>query len=92
LTIGQPTTAPPVTFVEQAVWLTTPLVEQLLDGLLDPVSITLDALQLADATTRTRLVIDHSGPWLAVVRNGGRFHGLLNRDRVLESLAASTRF
>jgi hypothetical protein len=91
LTSAPPVTATPSTFFEQAVWLTAPMVEQLLDGLLDPVSITLEALQLADATTRTRLVIDHGAPWLAVVRNGGRFHGLLNRGRVLESLAASTR-
>jgi len=90
LTIGPPTTAPPVTFFEQAVWLTTPLIEQLLDGLLDPVSIALETLQLADATTKTRLVLDHRRPWLAVVRNGGRFHGLLDRSRVLESFAAST--
>ena len=75
------------TFFEHAEWLTTSLIEQIFDGLLDPVAISIDAWQLADMAARSRLVLEHQAPWLAIVRDGGRFHGLLSRGSALESLA-----
>jgi hypothetical protein len=89
-------TAPPAagesaTYFENAEWLTGSRIDALFDGALDVVSFQYDRFQLADAATRNRVVLTHAAPWLAVVRDDGRFLGLITRQRLLEDLTTAMR-
>lgn len=75
---------------EHAEWLNAPLVETLLAGALDVTAMTFEQFQLADRSTRVRIVVEHQGSWLPLVRTDGRFHGLIDRTRVIQSLAAGS--
>jgi hypothetical protein len=75
---------------ERAEWLNAPLVEKLLAGALDVEAMGFDAFQLADRNARVRAVVQHRGLWLPLVRADGRFHGLIDRMRVVQSLAVES--
>jgi hypothetical protein len=75
---------------EHAEWLDAPLLEKLLAGALDVEAMGFDAFQLADRSARVRAVVEHRGSWLPLVRTDGRFHGLIDRTRVVQSLAVGT--
>jgi len=72
---------------EYAEWVDVPLIEKLLAGALDDEAIQFDAFQFADRSARVRAVVEHQGHWLPLVRADGRFHGLIDRTRVVQSLA-----
>jgi len=80
----------PQGIVERAQWLDAPLTEKLLAGALDVEAMPFDAFQLADRSTRARVVVEHRGSWLPLVRADGRFHGMIDRTRVVQSLAAGS--
>ncbi len=77
------------TFFENAEWLDTALTEKLLEGVLDPIAMPFNEFQLADHAARTRIVFEHRAPWLSLVRADGRFHGLIDRSRMVEALAGT---
>jgi hypothetical protein len=81
---------PPSVF-ELATWLSVADVERMFDGVLDLVSIPFSDFQLADADARRRLIVEHEGPWIGLVRDQGRFHALVNRSRALENFVADGR-
>jgi hypothetical protein len=80
-TVPQPGETP--SLFELASWVDVLYIERLFDGALDVASIPYKDFQLADADTRRRLVLDHVGPWLPLVRDQDRFYGLVSRERLL---------
>jgi hypothetical protein len=78
-------TSPPV--FEYAKWIDTPLIEKLLEGALDNVAVPLTQFQFANREARLRIVFDHRGTWVPLVRADGRFHGWIDRRIVVETLA-----
>jgi hypothetical protein len=72
---------------ERANWIDAALVERILGGALDVDAIPVSQFQFADAKTRTRIVLEHAGPWVPLVGIDGRFRGWIDRSVAVESLA-----
>jgi hypothetical protein len=72
---------------EYAKWIDAPLIEKLLEGALDNVAVPLTHFQFANRDARSRIVFDHKGTWVPLVRADGRFHGWIDRGVVVEALA-----
>jgi hypothetical protein len=78
--------SPPV--FEYAKWIDTPLIEKLLEGAIDNVAVPLPQYQFASRDARLRIIFDHKGNWVPLVRADGRFHGWIDRRIVVETLAS----
>ena len=73
---------------EYAKWIDTPLIEKLLEGALDNVAVSLAQFQFASREARLRIIFDHKGTWVPLVRADGRFHGWIDRRIVVETIAS----
>jgi hypothetical protein len=72
---------------EGARWIDAALVERILGGALDVDAIPVSQFEFADTQTRTRIVLEHGGPWVPLVGINGRFRGWIDRSVAVESLA-----
>ena len=72
---------------ERARWLTKLGLEDLLRGVLDQTHIKLEDLQPLDDAGRAKAVVGHHGHFVAITGDDRAFHGLIDREMLVETAA-----
>jgi hypothetical protein len=81
-----PGSSPPK--LERAQWLTAGQLEQIMGTALDQSSVRIADLHMSDDATKAALLVAQSGRWIALTREDRVFDRLIDRARILETIAA----